>query len=120
MTIKPFTVEIAQDKIDDLKRRLSETRWPESLETEGWSRGVPRQYLKGLASRWEKQYDWRETEAKLNEFPQFMAEIDGQQIHFIHVESAEASATPLLVNHGYPGSILEILPLIRSEEHTSE
>lgn len=112
MTIQPFTVNVEQEKIDDLRRRLGETRWPESLETDDWSRGVPRGYLKKLAARWKNEYDWRETEAKLNEFPQFMAEIDGQPIHFIHVQSGEASATPLLVNHGYPGSIFEILPLI--------
>lgn len=111
MTIKPFTVAVAQEDIDGLKRRLSETRWPQSLESDDWSRGVPRGYLKKLADKWAR-YDWRETEAKLNEWPQFMAEIDGQPIHFIHVTSDEASATPLLINHGYPGSLIEILPLI--------
>lgn len=112
MTINPFTISIDQSEIENLRKRLSETRWPESLKTDDWSRGVPKKYLKKVAKYWEEEYDWSAAEAKLNKYPQFMAEIEGQPIHFIHMESAEANATPLLLNHGYPGSLIEILPLI--------
>lgn len=112
MTIKPFTVLIENEQIEDLKNRLANTRWPESLEVDDWSRGVPKKYLKKVAKHWEDKYDWKKHEAEINKYPQFIAEIDGQKIHFIHVKSSEANATPLLVNHGYPGSIVEILPLI--------
>lgn len=112
MTIKPFKIAIDQSEIDDLKQRLANARWPQSLETDDWSRGVPKRYLQKVAQHWHKNYDWRKHEAVINKYPQFTAEIDGQTIHFIHVESKEANATPLLLNHGYPGSIVEILPLI--------
>lgn len=112
MTITPFTVSIEKEQIEDLKSRLTSTRWPESLETDDWSRGVPKKYLKKIAKHWEDSYDWKKHEGEINKYPQFTAEIDGQKIHFIHVKSGEANATPLLVNHGYPGSIVEILPLI--------
>lgn len=112
MTIKPFTISIEKEQIEDLKERLANTRWPESLETNDWSRGVPKSYLKKVAKHWQNAYDWKEHEAALNNYPQFIAEIDGQKIHFIHVKSNNKNATPLLVNHGYPGSIVEILPLI--------
>lgn len=112
MTIKPFTIAIKQEAIDDLKQRLAAVRWPESLQTDDWSRGVPQKYLRKVAKHWQQSYDWRKHEADMNAYPQFIAEIDGQQIHFIHVQSANADATPLLLNHGYPGSIVEMLPLI--------
>lgn len=112
MTIKPFTIKIDDDAIYDLKNRLAHIRWPESLEGDGWTRGVPKKYLKKIAAHWEKQYDWRTHEAAINKYPQFIADIDGQPIHFIHVQSTQANATPLLINHGYPGSIIEMLPLI--------
>lgn len=112
MIITPFTISIGQGQIEDLQRRLAGTRWPGSLQTGGWSRGVPKDYLKKIAKHWEQKYDWREHEAALKKYPQFMTEVDGQPIHFIHVVSAESNATPLLLNHGYPGSIIEILPLI--------
>lgn len=111
MTIKPFTISVPEQDIEDLKTRLQQTRWPESFNTDDWSRGVPTAYLQKLTAKWEK-YDWRKQEAKLNSYPQFMAEIDGQPIHFIHVPSNDPDATPLLLNHGYPGSIVEMLPLI--------
>lgn len=112
MKIQPFTINIDAKDIDRLKRRLAETRWPESLSGDDWSRGVPRQYLQKIAKYWEEKYDWKEHEAAINQYPQFLATIEGQQIHFIHVKSAHADATPILLNHGYPGSIVEILPLI--------
>ena len=112
MTIKPFTVSVEKAQIEDLKERLANTRWPESLETDDWSRGVPKSYLKKVAKHWQNDYDWKKYETAINKYPQFTAEIDGQTIHFIHVKSGNKNATPLLVNHGYPGSIVEILPLI--------
>lgn len=112
MTIKPFTVSIDKGQIEDLKNRLANTRWPESLETDDWSRGVPKTYLHKVAEYWKDRFDWKEQENKINKYPQFIAEIDEQNIHFIHVKSHEANATPLLLNHGYPGSIIEIMPLI--------
>lgn len=112
MTIKPFNISIEQEKIDDLKNRLAGIRWPESLQTDDWSRGVPKSYLKKVAEHWANAYDWKKYEEEINKYPQFLTEIDGQKIHFIHVKSDEPNATPLLVNHGYPGSIVEILPLI--------
>lgn len=112
MTIKPFTISIEKEQIEDLKNRLINTRWPESLEVDDWTRGVPKSYLKKVAKHWQNSYDWKKHENEINKYPQFIAEIDGQNIHFIHVKSGVENATPLLVNHGYPGSIVEILPLI--------
>lgn len=112
MSIKPFTINIDQKEIDTLKQRLAATRWPESLSADDWSRGVPRHYLQKIARYWEEKYDWKKHEAVINQYPQFMATIDGQPIHFIHVKSDNPDATPILLNHGYPGSIIEILPLI--------
>ena len=112
MTIKPFNISIEQEKIDDLKNRLAGIRWPESIQADDWSRGVPKSYLKKVAEHWADKYDWKKHEEEINAYPQFITEIDGQKIHFIHVKSNEPNATPLLVNHGYPGSIVEILPLI--------
>jgi len=111
-TITPFKIAIDTAQVEDLKSRLANTRWPESLETEDWSRGVPKSYLKKVAKHWQDKYDWKKHEEEINKYPQFITEINGQKIHFIHVKSGEANATPLLVNHGYPGSIVEILPLI--------
>lgn len=112
MTIKPFTISIDQKQIEDLQRRLAETRWPQSLEADDWSRGVPKSYLQKVAKHWEQTYNWKKHEEAINKYPQFIAEVDGQPIHFIHVQSSQPNATPILLNHGYPGSIVEILPLI--------
>ncbi len=112
MEIKPFKVNIPQVELDDLRRRLHDTRWPDEVQGIGWERGVPLGYLQKIAHYWETQYDWRKAEAKLNQFPQFTTTIDGQCIHFIHMRSPEAGATPLLLNHGYPGSIVEMLEII--------
>jgi len=111
-TIRPFRVEVPQSKLDDLKQRLARTRWPDELPGVGWSRGVPVGYLKDLAEYWRTTYDWREHEAELNEWPQFTATIDGQNLHFLHVPSAEPEATPLMLIHGWPGSVVEFLDVI--------
>ncbi|HET9008433.1 MAG TPA: epoxide hydrolase [Actinomycetes bacterium] len=108
----PFRVEIPQADLDDLHDRLARTRWPDELAGVGWSRGVPLGYLQDLAGYWRDGYDWRGQEARLNQLPQFTTEIDGQPIHFLHVRSPEADALPLIVTHGYPGSVVEFLDLV--------
>jgi epoxide hydrolase len=112
MTIQPFTIDIPQAELDDLNERLARTRWPDELAGVGWSYGVPLDYIKELAEYWRTSYDWRAWEARLNQFPQFTTEIDGQNIHFLHVRSPEPDALPLILTHGWPGSIVEFLDLI--------
>src|SRR5688500_8788433 len=96
----PFHIDVAQDDLDDLNRRIAATRWPGELPDAGWSRGVPVGYLRELADYWRSGYDWRVHEARLNRHPQFTTEIDGATVHFLHVRSAEPDATPLLLTHG--------------------
>ena len=112
MTIQPFTIDIPQADLDDLRTRLARTRWPHELPNLGWSRGVPLDYLKELAEYWRSSYDWRAHEAQLNQFPQYITEIDGQQIHFLHVRSPEPHALPLIITHGWPSSFVEFLKVI--------
>ncbi len=111
-TIRPFRIQIAQTDLDDLNDRLHRTRWPDELPDVGWTYGVPASYLKGLAEYWRASYDWRTFEAKLNEFPQFTTTIDGQNVHFLHVRSPEPDALPLIITHGWPGSIVEFMDII--------
>src|SRR2546421_11835848 len=110
--IQPFRIEISQADVDDLHGRLASARWPGELPGVGWSRGVPLGYLKELAGYWRTGYDWRKYEARLNEFPQFTTTIDGQTIHFLHVRSPEPNALPLIVTHGWLGSIVEFMGII--------
>jgi pimeloyl-ACP methyl ester carboxylesterase len=110
--ITPFRIEIPQADLDDLHRRLEQTRWPAQGPGEPWARGVPVDYLRGLVDYWRNGYDWRKAEAQLNEFPQFTTDIEGQRIHFLHVRSPEPDATPLLLLHGWPGSVVEFLGVI--------
>ncbi|MGH3645785.1 MAG: epoxide hydrolase family protein [Micromonosporaceae bacterium] len=110
--IQPFRIDIPQADVDDLIDRLAKTRWPDELPGAGWSRGVPLEHLKELAGHWAGGYDWRAAEARLNAFPQFTTEIDGQRIHFLHVRSADPEALPLLLTHGYPSSVAEFTKLI--------
>ncbi|MET8847862.1 epoxide hydrolase family protein [Amycolatopsis sp. NPDC004625] len=111
-TIRPFTIDVPDAVLDDLRDRLARTRWAADLPGTGWSRGVPASYLKGLAEHWRDGYDWRAHERRLNGFPQFTTEIDGQDIHFLHVRSPEPDALPLVLVHGWPGSIVEFLDVI--------
>lgn len=111
-SVTPFRVDIPQADIDDLRRRIAQTRWPNELPGVGWSRGVPLVYLRELASYWGGAFDWRAQEARLNAFPQFTTDIDGQTIHFLHVRSPEPDALPLLISHGNPSSIVEFLDII--------
>jgi epoxide hydrolase len=110
--IRPFRIEIPEAELDDLRDRLARTRWPAELPGVGWSRGVPLGYLKGLIDYWGTTYEWRLQEARLNQFPQFTTTIDGQNIHFLHVRSPEPNALPLILTHGWPGSIAEFIGII--------
>jgi pimeloyl-ACP methyl ester carboxylesterase len=110
--IHRYRVEIAQGDLDDLRKRLAATRWPDSLPETGWRLGSPVSYLRELAKYWETEYDWRRYEARLNDLPQFTTQIDGQQIHFLHVRSPEPEAVPLLLGHGWPSSVVEFLNII--------
>ncbi|MGW4962893.1 epoxide hydrolase family protein [Nonomuraea sp. NPDC004186] len=110
--IRPFRIDIPQADLDSLRDRLARTRWPDELPGVGWTYGVPVGYLKGLAEYWRTSYDWREHEKRLNDFPQFTTMIDGQNIHFLHVRSPEPDALPLIITHGWPGSIVEFMDVI--------
>jgi epoxide hydrolase len=110
--IRPFRIEVPQADLDDLGERLARTRWPAELDGVGWTRGVPVDYLRELAEHWRTSYDWRAQEARINQLPQFTTTIDGANLHFVHVRSPEPGATPLLLIHGWPGSVVEFLELI--------
>jgi pimeloyl-ACP methyl ester carboxylesterase len=110
--IRPFTIHIPDADLDDLRARLERTRWPQALPGVGWERGVPVDYLRGLADYWANGFDWRAQERRLNAIPQFTTTIDGQQIHFLHVRSPEPDALPLVMTHGWPSSPVEFLDVI--------
>jgi pimeloyl-ACP methyl ester carboxylesterase len=107
--IRPFRVEIPEEQIDELRRRIASTRWPSRELVEDRSQGVQLATLKALADYWESDYDFERLEARLNELPQFTTEIDGVDIHFIHVRSQHENALPLIMTHGWPGSVVELL-----------
>jgi epoxide hydrolase len=111
--VTPFLIEIPEADLGDLRERLERTRWPEGETVEDWSQGVPLAYMQELCGYWAEGYDWRATEARLNALPQFRTEIDGLGIHFIHVRSPHPDALPLVITHGWPGSIVEFLKVIR-------
>jgi epoxide hydrolase len=110
--MRPFRIEIPQAELDDLHRRLADTRWPDELPDVGWERGVPLSYLQELAEYWRTEFDWRAAEARLNTFPQFTTEIDGATVHYLHVRSPEPDAMPLVLTHGWPGSFAEFVDVI--------
>jgi len=110
--IRPFRIDIPQADLDDLHDRLARTRWPDELPGVGWAYGVPLSYVKELAAYWRTAYDWREHEARLNELPQFTTTIDGAGVRFLHVRSPEPDALPLILTHGWPGSVVEFLNII--------
>src|SRR5688572_28520656 len=110
--IKPFRIDIPQSTLDDLASRLQNSRLPAALPGDDWDTGVPVSWLAELVDYWRTEYDWRKAEAELNAYPQFTTTIDGQQIHFLHVKSPEPDALPLVLTHGWPGSIVEFLDLI--------
>src|SRR4051812_4935190 len=111
-TVTPFRIDIPEADLDDLRQRLARTRWPEAETVDDWSQGIPLSYVQELVEHWLNKYDWRATEARLNQFPQFRTEIDGLGIHFIHVKSPEPNALPLVITHGWPGSIVEFHKVI--------
>jgi pimeloyl-ACP methyl ester carboxylesterase len=110
--IRPFHLEIPEEQIDDLRRRIAATRWPSKELVPDRSQGVQLSTLQELARYWVTDYDWRKAEAKLNALPQFTTEIDGVEIHFIHVKSAQENALPLIMTHGWPGSVIELLEVV--------
>ena len=110
--INTFRVEVPQAEVDDLHQRLAMTRWPDEIPGAAGSYGISLAYVKELAGYWRNEYDWRKNEALLNTLPQFTTLIDGQQIHFVHVRSEEPNAIPLLITHGWPGSIVELMKVL--------
>lgn len=110
--IRPFTIDIPQSDLEDLHHRLARSRFTRELPDAGWDYGVPLDYIRRLTDHWQDTYDWRAWEARLNSYDQFLTEIDGQQIHFLHVRSPEPDAFPLLLTHGWPGSFFEFLDVI--------
>ncbi|MFJ6838616.1 epoxide hydrolase family protein [Streptomyces sp. NPDC091209] len=110
--VHPFRIDFPQSYLDDLHRRLDHTRWPDELPGVGWARGVPKDYLQDLVRYWRHAYDWRAAEERLNAWPQFTTEIDGARLHFAHIRSPEPGATPLVMTHGWPGSIVEFTDVV--------
>jgi hypothetical protein len=111
-TTRPFKVHISDVAIKDLRKRISDTRWPDKETVTDQSQGVNLSKLQGLANYWTKNYSWRKAEATLNAYPQFMTTIDGIDIHFIHVRSKEPNAMPIIISHGWPDSVIELLKII--------
>jgi pimeloyl-ACP methyl ester carboxylesterase len=110
--IRPFHFEVSQEQLDDLRRRINATRLPSKELVEDRSQGVQLATIRELATYWTTEYDWHKAEARLNALPQFMTEIDGVDIHFIHVKSAHENALPLIMTHGWPGSVIELLETV--------
>ena len=119
--ITPFRIDIADQELKDLKARLANTRWPEKETPDDWSQGIPLAYVREVAEYWLNAYDWRRGEARINAFDQFKTTIENVDIHFLHVRSPHENALPLVMTHGWPGSIVEFLkvigPLTRPDEH---
>jgi len=110
--IRKFQLEVTDAVLDDLKKRLSMTRWPNKETPEDWSQGIPLGYMQELCDYWQHEYDWRAREERFNRFPQFITEIDGVDIHFIHLPSVHENARPLIITHGWPGSVVEFHKVI--------
>ncbi|MCP2163178.1 epoxide hydrolase family protein [Goodfellowiella coeruleoviolacea] len=119
----PFRIDIPDSELADLRERLLRTRWPDEEPVADWSQGVPLAYLRELCHYWATEYDWRATERRLNEFAQYRTEIDGVGIHFLHVRSPHESALPLVLTHGWPGSVLEFekaIPLLTEPDDPAD
>src|SRR5213082_108998 len=110
--VRPFHVNIPEAELTELRRRINATRWPERETVTDQSQGVQLAFIQALARYWATEYDWRKVEARLNAVPNFITEIDGLDIHFIHVRSKHENALPVLISHGWPGSIIEQLKII--------
>ena len=120
VAIAPFEVQVDDSVLEDLRRRLTATRFPDQIEGTGWEYGIPIDYLRELVAYWRDTYDWRAEEARLNELDHFRTEVDGQSVHFIHARSGHEDALPLLITHGWPGSVVEfldVIPLLTQEFH---
>lgn len=112
MSIIPYKITTDPDDLADLRRRLSQTRWPTPIEGDGWSSGTDLGYLQDLCAYWQNEYDWSRAESALNQWPQFTTIVDGQQIHFLHVKSATGTGRPLMLLHGWPSSVFEFTKII--------
>src|ERR671915_1538793 len=110
--VRPFRIDVPEAALVDLRRRIADTQWPEKETVDDSSQGVPLAMIQELARHWATDYTWRKVEAKLNALPQFITENDGLDIHFVHVRSKHEQALPLIVTHGWPGSIIEQLKII--------
>lgn len=118
--IRPFTLAIPQSQIDDLNRRIDHTRWPEKETVDDWSQGTPLAALQDFVAYWRHEYDWRRCEGRLNALGQFMTTIDGVDIHFLHVRSPHTGALPLVMTHGWPGSVIEFMGVIEALTNPAE
>ena len=103
--IRPFTIDVPDAAIDDLRDRLARARWPEKEAVDDWSQGIPLAYTQELCDYWATDYDWRRFESAINAYDNFITEIDGVDIHFIHIRSPHEDATPMVLTHGWPGSV---------------
>ena len=112
VAIRPFTVGVPETDLEDLRARIAATRWPEKETVDDASQGVQLEMMQALARYWETEHDWRKCEAKLNSVPQFITEIDGLDFHFVHVRSKHEDALPILLSHGWPGSVIEQLKVV--------
>lgn len=110
--VEPTTVSVPESVLNDLRARLARRRLPNQIVGIGWEQGTDRDYLERLLSHWRDRYVWRETESRLNSYPQFVTAVDGQRIHVIHTRSDNPAAVPLLMTHGWPGSVLEFLDVL--------
>ena len=110
--IQPFILNIEQNRLDDLNRRLDATRWPDAETVDDWTQGSPLAKVKALCEHWRQGYDWRRCESRLNSLGQYRTEIDGLGVHFLHIRSPHANALPLVITHGWPGSVMEFMKVI--------
>ena len=119
--IRPFTVAVSDGEIADLRERVARTRWPEKEVVDDWSQGAPLAYIQELCDYWATSYDWRRFEAEINAYDHFLTEIDGIDVHFMHVRSPHEDARPMIITHGWPGSVAEFMkiigPLTNPTEH---
>ena len=113
MNVQPFSIQIQQDVLTDLRARIRSTRWPDSLPDVGWEQGTDLKYLQSLLSYWADGFDWRKQEIELNRFQQFRAEFDGVHIHFVHERARAGDGIPLILTHGWPSTFVEMLPLVK-------
>jgi len=110
--VKPFRINVSDDVLEDLRRRLRNTRWPDAQVVDDWSQGVPLDWIRDICAYWAEQYDWRARESILNRHDQFMTKVDGLDLHFVHVRSPHANAMPIVLTHGWPGSVTEFFKMI--------